>query len=138
MLVRTCAVALALAGAACGDDPQLVCVTVDLTCAPLYAPTWANVYGTTVTPKCAASGCHTTAAAKGGLVLDDPATAHAALTSYVIPGDVGCSELVERIYATAEALRMPRGSQLSTAEACALARWVAAGAPGPTTTLEAP
>jgi hypothetical protein len=63
-----------------GDRPPrprpLTCVEVDLTCAPLYAPTWANVSGTTLGPKCAASGCHTTAAAKGGLILDDPATAY--------------------------------------------------------------
>ena len=122
-----------------GED-TLVCVEPDLTCAPLYAPTWANVVATTVVPKCGASGCHTAAARKGGLVLDDPATAydHLVRGGYVVPGDAACSELTERIYSTSASLRMPRGTPLSTAEACAVARWVAAGAPGPTTAREVP
>jgi hypothetical protein len=132
MLPRLMAAALAALGAGCADE-SLTCVTVDLTCAPLYAPTWANLAATTIGPKCAAAGCHTTAAAKGGLVLDDPATAYAELIAggYVVAGDVACSELTERVFATAADLRMPRGSRLPAAEACAVAQWVAAGAPGP-------
>lgn len=129
--VATAVAAIALAG--CSDDPKLTCVEVDLTCAPLYAPTWENVYANTVQPKCAAAGCHTTAARKGDLVLDVPETAHFALTGYVTPGDLPCSEVIMRIYATASSLRMPRGSKLSDAEACAVAQWVGAGAPGPVT-----
>jgi|JI9StandDraft_1071089.scaffolds.fasta_scaffold570358_2 hypothetical protein len=132
-LMAAALAALAATGVGCADDAQLTCVTVDLTCAPLYAPTWANVSGTTLGPKCAASGCHTTAAAKGGLILDDPATAYERLINggYVVAGDVACSELTERIFTTASSLRMPRGARLSDAEACAVAQWVAAGAPGP-------
>ena len=134
-LMAAALAALAATGVGCADDAQLTCVTVDLTCAPLYAPTWANVSGTTLGPKCAASGCHTTAAAKGGLILDDPATAYERLINggYVVAGDVACSELTERIFTAESSLRMPRGSRLSAAEACAVAQWVAAGAPGPVT-----
>ncbi|MBK7076828.1 MAG: hypothetical protein IPH44_31510 [Myxococcales bacterium] len=137
MVPRLMAAALAALGASgigCAD-PALTCVTVDLTCAPLYAPTWANVSATTLGPKCAASGCHTTAAAKGGLILDDPATAYERLINggYVVAGDVACSELTERIFTKESSLRMPRGAPLSDAEACAVAQWVAAGAPGPVT-----
>ena len=121
--------ALGASGIGCAD-PALTCVTVDLTCAPLYAPTWANVSATTLGPKCAASGCHTTAAAKGGLILDDPATAYERLIN---GGYVACSELTVRIFTKVSSLRMPRGAPLSDAEACAVAQWVAAGAPGPVT-----
>ncbi|MEZ4404520.1 MAG: c-type cytochrome domain-containing protein [Kofleriaceae bacterium] len=132
MLLRIAAATTALGLASgCADDPRLTCVTVDLTCAPLYAPTWDNLMTTTITPKCAAAGCHTTAAAQGGLVLDDDATAYAALSAYVVAGDVACSPLTERVFATAPSLVMPRGAPLSPAEACAVAQWVAAGAPGP-------
>jgi hypothetical protein len=125
-------VAVATQGA-CGD-PELTCVTVDLACAPLYAPTYENVTEFTIHPKCAAAGCHTAAASRGGLVLDDSVNARDVLVNrgYLVPGDVACSELTERIFTDESSLRMPRGSPLPAGEACAVAQWVAAGAPGPT------
>ncbi|MBP8809586.1 MAG: hypothetical protein KBG48_28880 [Kofleriaceae bacterium] len=138
MFARLASLALgALAAVGC-DEPTLTCVEVDLTCAPLYAPTWDNLVTTTLLPSCAAAGCHTRAAAAGGLILDDPATAYARLQPYVTPGDVACSELTMRVFAGPSSLLMPRGARLSEAEACAVAQWVAAGAPGPVTAAGAP
>lgn len=119
--------------AACGD-PELTCVEVDLSCAPLYPPSWDNVLANTLIPSCGTGNgvCHSSTGARGGLVLDQPATARAALARYVTPGDVACSEVTMRIFSTEPSLRMPRGGQLPAAEACAIAQWVAAGAPGPT------
>lgn len=126
------ALAVVAAGALTGcGEPELTCVEVDLTCAPLYAPTWDNVVTNTIVPRCGADGCHTRAAPRGGLVLDDPATAYAQLARYVTPGDVACSELTMRVFAGPSSLLMPRGARLSAPEACAVAQWVAAGAPGP-------
>lgn len=134
--MQSSAVVAALAAvvlcAGCPDD-ELTCVQVDLTCAPLYEPTWDNVVTNTLVPSCGTGNgvCHSTSGARGGLVLDDPATAYAHLARYVTPGDVSCSELTQRIFSTSSSLRMPRGSSLPAAEACAVAQWVAAGAPGP-------
>lgn len=126
------ALALAVLG---GCHDELVCVEVDLSCAPLYAPTWDNVVTNTLVPSCGTGNgvCHSPTGARGGLVLGDPATAYQHLLGggYVIPGDVACSELTERIFSSSSELRMPRGSRLPDAEACAIAQWVAAGAPGP-------
>ncbi len=128
--------ALAVGGVACSDDAALACVEVDPACQPLYEPTWANVYSNTIVRSCAAGGvaCHAAAGAKGGLVLEGEAAAHAALTTsnaYVTPGDASCSELVTRLYTSNASLLMPRGARLPLAEACAVTQWVRAGAPGP-------
>jgi hypothetical protein len=137
MDVTGCLVAAVLAAtlAACGEDP-LVCVELDPTCAPLYPPTWDNVFDNTVHPKCGTggSGCHEGVGARAGLRLDDRDLAYVNLTTrkdYVLVDDPGCSQLLERVYTTSSSLRMPRGSRLSDAERCALSRWVLAGAPGP-------
>lgn len=133
LLLAACA-AIALAG--CPGD-ELVCIELEPTCAPLYPPTWDNVFTNTIEPKCGTggSGCHEGLNAKAGLRLDDPDTAHAMLTNYVLPSDPGCSELLQRVYSTSSSLRMPRGSSLPEAERCALQQWVLAGAPGPTATV---
>jgi Planctomycete cytochrome C len=140
MLFRFVAIALATVLIGCGGDDGLVCVDVDLTCAPLYAPTWANVSTTTLMPKCGVAGCHSTASHRAGLVLDDSATARDNLVGggLVVPGEVSCSVMIERIFSTSPSLRMPRGGKLSAAESCAVAQWVAAGAPGPVTVTAPP
>ena len=124
--------------AACSDDATLTCVEdVDFaTCQPLYAPTWANVYDNTIVRSCSTGGraCHAAAGAQGDLVLEGSDHAYAALTTnhaYVTPGEAACSPMIERIYSGNPSLLMPRGARLSDPEACAVARWVAAGAPGP-------
>ena len=123
--------------AACSGPDQLECIEVDPTCAPLYAPTWDNVFNNTLRPKCGTGGgaCHEGSGAHGGLRLDEYETAYRTLTAasknYVMLEDIPCSELIQRIYAASSSLRMPRGSSLPDSERCALAQWMLAGAPGP-------
>ena len=130
------AAGLALALAGCQDD-ELTCVDVDPTCAPLYQPTWENVFANTLAPKCGVGGsaCHGGPSPFGALQLDDPTRAHATLlragADIVVPGEPSCSKLIMRINTSSSKLVMPRGSRLPASEICALERWVAAGAPGP-------
>lgn len=117
----------------------LECVAFDPDCAPLYEPTWGNVFANTLAPKCGVGGgaCHGGAAAIGGLQLDEIDRAHATLLTagktYVIPGDPSCSEIVERMHTSSSRLMMPRGSRLPASEICAIEQWIAVGAPGPET-----
>jgi len=121
-----------LGAAGCGGD-ELTCVEVDLTCQPLYPPTFDQVYANTLRAKCGTDGstCHSRDGRKAGLVLDDPDEAYRRLVDggRVVPGEPSCSILIERVYAAASSLRMPPGRTLADAERCALLQWVAAGAP---------
>ena len=125
------AAALAAPSAACGDE--LSCIDVDLTCRPLYPPTFDQVFANTLLPKCGTSGstCHAREGHKAGLILDDRDTAYRLLVEggRVDPGAPSCSVLIERVYAASSSLRMPPGKTLADAERCALVQWVAAGAP---------
>lgn len=48
----------------------------------------------------------------------------------VIPGDPGCSILVERLEVDSSTLRMPPGpTPLTAGERCNFVRWIADGAP---------
>jgi hypothetical protein len=134
--------ALALAAVSGCSDPPLDCVAdtdLDLACSPLYPPTFDNAYANTFMPKCGTGGssCHATEGHQAGLVLDDPDVAYADLLAAstvdpmmmrVTPGDPACSIVIERIFSTASRWHMPRGSNLSAGERCALVQWVAAGA----------
>jgi hypothetical protein len=144
LLLAACAAVATLALAGCPGEDELTCITPEPTCAPLYPPTWDNVFNTTLLPKCGTggSGCHEGNNAQGGLRLDESDIAYAHLTSpahdYVLLADPGCSQLLQRVYTSSSSLRMPRGSALSEAERCSLQQWVLAGAPGPVQTREAP
>lgn len=128
------------ATAACGDPP-LACAELDLTCTPLYEPTFDNVYANTLATSCGddRNACHSASGRAGDLSLADPLTAYQELVDpahdRVRPDDVACSTLVARVYSADEDLVMPAGSPLSDAERCAIALWVAAGAPGPSASL---
>lgn len=147
MLAEMSRAALVIALAACApscSDPTLSCVEgVDFaSCAPLYAPTFENVYANTVERKCSTGGraCHSAAGAQGGLVLEGEERAYRSLTAaarYVTPGAAACSELVERLYADDPSLLMPRGARLADAEACAIGQWVERGAPPPASLVDA-
>lgn len=119
----------------CGAEPSTCVEALDLSCKPLYAPTFDQVYAHTLAATCAQSGasCHAAAGAQGGLVLDDPDVAYARLTeggadALVLPGDAACSPLVARIEATDAARVMPPGSPLAAAERCAVEQWIQDGA----------
>jgi len=130
---------LAAALAGCPADAPPACTTVETTCTPLYEPTFANVYNTTLRAGCGSglSSCH----ARGGdgnMSLEDPATAYQSLLAgRVTPGDPGCSEMIVRANAPGKDYEMPPGATLSEAERCSLILWVERGAPGPVT-LTAP
>jgi hypothetical protein len=129
--------ALAVVLAGCPDDGPPECVTVDTLCAPLYQPTFENVFNTTIRMTCGnqLGSCHSAQGA-GNMSLVDAPTAYASLLDgRVTPGDPGCSELIVRTHAPGKGYLMPPGSGpgLSAPERCALVQWVQAGAPGPVT-----
>jgi hypothetical protein len=125
------AASVAAGVAACNADLPPVCVTVDTSCAPLYAPTFANVYARTLQNTCgsALSACHSAAGQAGGMSFEDPAHAYAALVNgRVLPRDPACSQLIVRTSSPGEDYQMPPGDPLSEAERCALIQWVQSGA----------
>lgn len=124
------AVACALAGCPGGDDPPPMCITVDSSCAPLYTPTFANVYTMTIRPSCGPtnSSCHS-ASGEGGLSFADEQTAYDNLLGgRVTAGDPGCSEFVVRTSSPGADYQMPPGGALSAPARCALLQWVQNGA----------
>lgn len=120
--------------AACGDDDCVVVPEAD--CAPLYQPTFDNVFSKTLLPTCGANGsaCHAPEGAKAGLVFADIEESYAALTEensrgvLLEPGDASCSVLMGRLAAEEGNQLMPPGQPLSAAELCAISSWIADGA----------
>lgn len=122
---------LLMLAAGCG---AYTCVDVHSDCAPLYAPTWDNVYEQTIVPSCATAGagCHAGEGAQGDLVLEAKAEAYRQLVDgqepRVLAGDAGCSLLVIRIEHSNGDRVMPPGLQMSEEERCAIRQWVEQGA----------
>jgi hypothetical protein len=102
-------------------------------CTPLYDPTFDNVFNNTLRPTCAAPGasCHSAAGERGGLVFEDPDRSYELLVGEerALAGDAACSEMVVRIESDDPDVVMPPGAPLAAAERCAIAQWIAAGAP---------
>lgn len=116
----------------CTSELPPACITVDTTCAPLYAPSFDNVYTMTLKNTCGSerSSCHSAAGKQGGMSFQDEQHAYdALLAGRVMPGDPGCSKMVVRTSSPGESYQMPPGDPLSPAERCSLLQWVAAGAP---------
>lgn len=111
-----------------GCDDACLDEAPDLSCAPLYEPTFDNVYDVTIAQKCAVSGasCHGVAGNQGGLTLEGRDAAHAALSAET---DAQCAPLVVRTHTSDAGTQMPPGAPLSEAELCAIRQWVAAGTP---------
>ena len=132
MVLRPVLFALVGALAGCpGEEQPPACITVDTACAPLYTPTFTNVYNNTLKPSCGAtnSSCHSASGAQGGLSFADEQTAYDGLVNRrVKPGDPGCSELVVRTSSPGTDYEMPPGSALPAAAQCALVQWVQNGA----------
>jgi len=125
--------ALWVALAGCPEDGPPACVAVETSCTPLYAPTFDNVFNTTLKNGCGSGlgACHSAGGA-GEMSLATPEAAHASLLDgRVTPGDPGCSEIIVRTAAPGKSYQMPPGIDLGAAERCSLIQWVAAGAPGP-------
>jgi hypothetical protein len=115
----------------CGGDPPPSCITVDTSCAPLYAPTFDNVYSRTLKNTCGSllSSCHSAAGMQGGMSFQDQQHAYdALLAGRVTPGNPGCSKMIVRIDSPGASYQMPPGDPLSEPERCALIQWVMAGA----------
>ncbi|MBM4356598.1 MAG: hypothetical protein FJ096_00655 [Deltaproteobacteria bacterium] len=113
-----------------GCSPE--CVEVADDCAPLYEPSFEQVFERTLLPTCAGGGsaCHGTDGGRGGLVFAERGASHAALVDggLVLAGDPGCSELVKRLASDDPEVQMPPGSPLPASERCAIERWIAGGA----------
>jgi hypothetical protein len=126
------AIAAGAAGAAgCPADPPPSCITVDPRCAPLYAPTFDNIYNMMLRDTCGSqlSSCHSAAGRQGGMSFEDPQHAFDALRDgRVMPGNPGCSKMIVRTDSPGASYQMPPGDPLSAAERCALIQWVQGGA----------
>jgi hypothetical protein len=129
------------AGCPDDDDGAPACVELDEGCAPLYAPIFEQVYAETLAPRCSVEGvsCHANPDAlggRGGFWFDDPEGAYDLLLdagpddgSWVIPGDAGCSPLMQRLESDDPFFVMPPGSQpMEAGVRCSIARWIDAGA----------
>jgi hypothetical protein len=128
--------------AGCPKDPPPACIKVDLTCAPGYDPsTFDNVYTNTIGPTCAQSAsCHSAAGHMGNLDMSEENLAYQSLLQpsrldpkrdRVVPGDAACSLMIVRTDSPGADWQMPPGTALDAPTRCALAKWVACGAPGP-------
>ncbi|HET9622452.1 MAG TPA: hypothetical protein VFP84_13860 [Kofleriaceae bacterium] len=125
---------LAAVPTGCASDSFPSCVTVDPGCAPLYPPTFANVYGTTLSRGCGADAgsCHSAQGRQGGVSFATAGQAYESLLAgQVEPGNPGCSAVIVATSSVGARFQMPPGDPLSPAERCALVQWVQAGAPGP-------
>lgn len=112
----------------CACQGERTCLALPEDCTPQYTPSFDAVYSNTLSPSCALSGCHGGAQGQGDLAMGENAEdAHAAILPFVIPGDPGCSDLVDHL-SPEGAGDMPPGTLLAEEERCAIARWIAQGA----------
>jgi hypothetical protein len=140
---------VALASTACPGPAECTedlpaCVELPFdpgSCAPLYPPTFDDVFDQTLSDSCAPQGsyCHSTPGSSGAdahdLVFADADQAYEALMGdvdgrpFVDPSTPECSVLLVRLATDNDCLRMPKGeTPLGAAELCAIARWIDEGA----------
>jgi hypothetical protein len=137
--------------AACGSDkaaspetePTCLDKPANLDCKPLYglqadggvAPTFQQVFDTTL-PNCATSdSCHKGPNAQRGLRLDQIDSAYTNLLATnaqheqrVIPGDVKCGKVIVRLESIDKPWSMPPGGHLGESDLCSFRHWIANGA----------
>ncbi len=118
-----------------GGPASPACVQgLSTACQPLYSPpTFDTLYAKLLVPTCASGNgtCHTSDAAKGGLVFASADDAYDRLVGKgrVTPSDPACSLLMKRVTSTDPNFHMPPGpTSLSAGEQCALVQWISAGA----------
>jgi hypothetical protein len=97
-------------------------------CAPLYDPTYEQIFTRTLKPTCAAGGTSCHSAGKGGFLIDDIDATYARISERLTPSKPECSLVVDRLYSTETGYAMPPGAQLTEAERCSIVQWIAAGA----------
>lgn len=115
---------------ACDDASESACLTAPATdCAPLYEPTFTNIYNRTLVQSCAVGGgaCHGANSATSTFVLVDEASAYDAVMQHVTPNDVACSPLSTRLSGVGGD-RMPPGGGLDAGAICAIRQWIEGGA----------
>jgi hypothetical protein len=120
---------------ACKTDE---CIKVSAECAPLYQPSFDQLFSRTLQPTCATGGssCHGPTGKKGELVFDTAENAYGQLVGRsgpngevrVVAGDPGCSLLVVKLESSDAKIQMPPGSPLEAGERCAIIQWIANGA----------
>ena len=127
--------------AACTTTPPPACIdaaVITATCASgmLYAPTFDNVYASTLAKNCTGTACHSPGT-QGGFTFTDEASAYTALLAEsqldpprdrVDPGNPACSLMIVRTDSPGTSYEMPPGNTLSDPEICSLIMWVQAGA----------
>lgn len=100
-------------------------------CAPLYEPTFDQLFARTLQPSCGVSGssCHASEGRQGGLAFASADESYDLLVSRgrVKAGDPACSEVMVRVLSTGRD-RMPPGRALDPGAQCALSQWIANGA----------
>jgi hypothetical protein len=118
----------------CASSEGEECVAIPSACAPLYEPTFENIYSQTFASKCSVgnTACHSTSAAKGDLVLEGMDAAYESLMAAgyerVNVDEPGCGVLAQRIESDDSGYVMPLGAKLSDAERCSIHLWVRDGA----------
>ncbi len=127
--VTVVASVLLLAGSGCAGEDS-ACVEVDLSCTPLYEPSFDTMFERTLVPSCGVAGgaCHSAEGARGGLVFANADEAYRLLSERVIPYDASCGELPRRLTSSSPAVVMPPGRPLPAAERCAILQWIDQGA----------
>ena len=137
-------VAAALASvvaAACSSDggssePTCLATAATTNCAPLYQPTFDNVWKYTLSVTCAAVDCHSGSQPTGNMALDQEDQAYANLLSKsangeprVNPRDVQCGKVIVRLHTPNEPYSMPPPpTSLDPGALCAITQWIANGA----------
>ena len=127
-------VALSSVHLGCSNELPSCVEAVRADCAPLYAPTYDNVFERTLKPTCGQPGaaCHASEGAQADLVFADKEATYATLLDaergLIEAGNDQCSLLVVRIDAPEFEDVMPPGRQLLETERCAIRRWIAEGA----------
>jgi len=125
---------------AAGDGGCEAVTEASLDCTPAFdPPDFSAIYANVIEKRCGSGdkGCHGDGA-PSGLVMSDPAQAHAYLLgeigdgARVVPGHPECSELLMRLQSSDRRVRMPlNGAALDSGAICAVRQWIASGAEGP-------
>jgi hypothetical protein len=135
ILLASSALLVACGSSGGSDEPACLPAPVSTDCTPLYAPTFENVFGQTLSMKCAVSGCHKAPDAKAGMELDNIDTAYTELLTKsttseprVKAGDLQCGKVIVRLDTKGESYSMPPSNPLMETELCSIRKWIAAGA----------
>lgn len=101
-------------------------------CAPLYTPTFHELFTRTLAPTCGLPGssCHGSDGRQHGLAFVDEQEAYDLLTSkgLVHAGDPACSEMMFRVMSSDPNENMPPGKALDPGAKCVIRQWIANGA----------